>query len=393
MNTCFKNAYGSFELTRFPLYPKSKTQQNLQAWDGADTLLLEHLYDLALPRDTKVLVINDQFGAISCALGRAHRPSDLFVQSDSFLSLSALEQNFKANNIELPKQLYRSIDLDKVKTALGDARVDFVVMRIPKSLNLLEHQLHELKTLIDEKTKIVASSMTKNLSKNTRSIFEKVLGPSSQSLAAHKARLIHCTPAIDFDNSKPKRQESSTTHPRTFNAHGLSLSCHANVFAEGRVDPGTQVFIAHLPQMSEKESLIDLGCGNGIMGILSARACHAKQAYFCDESFMAVDSARQNSTSNLADVEVYVEAGNSIPEHFPEVDLVVCNPPFHQQQAMSTDMAMQMFKDAHKHLKPGGELWIVANRHLGYFGPVKRLFGHCENMAQHAKYVVLRAQK
>ena len=390
MNTSVTNAYGSFELTRFPLYPKSKAQQNLQAWDGADTLLIEHLHQLALPKSARVMIINDQFGAISCALARDRSPNNIIIQSDSFLSLTAIERNFNANNIELPEQLYRSTEVNAIKTALGGDCVDHVVMRIPKSLSLLEHQLHELKPLINEKTKIVASSMTKTLSKNTRSIFEKVLGPSTQSLAAHKARLIHCTPVF---KSEPEQQGSSTTYPRTFNAHGLSLSCHANVFAEGRVDPGTQVFIAHLPQMTEKESLIDLGCGSGIMGILSARACHAKQAYFCDESFMAVDSARQNSTSNLADVEVYVEAGNSIPEHFPEVDLVVCNPPFHQQQAMSTDMAMHMFKDAYKHLKPGGELWIVANRHLSYFGPVKRLFGHCENMAQHAKYVVLRAKK
>ena len=387
MNTSVKNAYGSFELTRFPIYPKSKAQQNLQAWDGADTLLIEFFHQLALPKSARVMIINDQFGAISCALGRDCSPNNIIVQSDSFLSLTAIERNFKANNIEHPEQLYRSTDWDEIKTALGGACVDYVLMRIPKSLNLLEHQLHKLKPLINEKTKIVASAMTKNLSKNTRSIFEKVLGPSTQSLAAHKARLIHCTPA------EPEQQGSSTTYPRTFNAHGLSLSCHANVFAEGRVDPGTQVFIAHLPQMTEKKSLIDLGCGSGIMGILSARACNAKRAYFCDESFMAVASARQNSTSNLADVEVYVEAGNSIPEHFPDVDLVVCNPPFHQQQAMSKDMAMQMFTDAYKHLKPGGELWIVANRHLSYFGPVKRLFGHCENMAQHAKYVVLRAQK
>lgn len=390
MNTSVKNAYGSFELTRFPIYPKSKAQQNLQAWDGADTLLIEHLHQLAPPKSARVMIINDQFGAISCALARDRSPNNIIIQSDSFLSLTAIERNFNANNIELPEQLYRSTEVNAIKTALGGDCVDHVVMRIPKSLNLLEHQLHELKPLINEKTKIVASSMTKTLSKNTRSIFEKVLGPSTQSLAAHKARLIHCTPAV---KSEPEQQGSSTTYPRTFNAHGLSLSCHANVFAEGRVDPGTQVFIAHLQQMTEKKSLIDLGCGSGIMGILSARACHAKQAYFCDESFMAVDSARQNSTSNLADVEVYVEAGNSIPEHFPEVDLVVCNPPFHQQQAMSTDMAMHMFKDAYKHLKPGGELWIVANRHLSYFGPVKRLFGHCENMAQHAKYVVLRAKK
>lgn len=368
-------AFGDFELTRFPVFKSSKTQQNLLAWEGADTLLLEKVASLALKPTTRILVLNDSFGAISCALSDFHP----VIQSDSFLSLTAISNNLNANACTPPEALLPS-------TEKPEGTFDLVLIKIPKSLSMLEDQLYRLRANIDQNTAIIAACMVKSLSKNTRVLFEKIIGPSSQSLAAKKARLIHCSP-------DPTNWQGSTKFPRSFKAYGMELSCHANVFAEGRVDPGTHVFLADLELLPRAESLIDLACGNGIMGINSALACDVKQAFFCDESFMAIDSATHNTQQYLSGIDCTLEAGNGIPNAFPNVDLIVCNPPFHQQQTMGTDIALAMFQDAYAHLKTNGQLWIIANRHLGYHVPLKRLFGNCENMAQHSKYVLLRSTR
>ena len=42
---------------------------------------------------------------------------------------------------------------------------------------------------------------------------------------------------------------------------------------------------------------------------------------------------------------------------------------------------------------PGGELWIVGNRHLGYHGKLKRLFRGVEQVAATPKFVILKAIK
>ncbi|KZY61678.1 hypothetical protein A3742_14360 [Oleiphilus sp. HI0071] len=375
MLTHYNCAFGDFELSRFPLFASSKAQQNLQAWESSDTLLLEDVAKRQLSSNARILILNDSFGALSCALAK-HKP---VVQSDSFLSLTAISNNINENKCEMPEAILPS-------TQNPQGIFDLVLIKVPKSLAMLEDQLYRLRANINQNTTVIASCMVKSLSKNTRVLFENIIGPSSQSLAAKKARLIHCSP-------DPTTWQGSTKFPRSFTAYGMALSCHANVFAEGRVDPGTHVFLANLELLPKAESLIDLACGNGIMGINSALACDAKQAFFCDESFMAIDSTTHNTQQYLSDIACTLEAGNGIPDTFPNVDLIVCNPPFHQQQTMGTDIALAMFQDAYAHLKTNGQLWVIANRHLAYHGPLKRLFGNCENMAQHSKYVLLRCSK
>ena len=73
--------------------------------------------------------------------------------------------------------------------------------------------------------------------------------------------------------------------------------------------------------------------------------------------------------------------------------LVLNNPPFHQQQSVGDHIARQMFRDARRVLKQGGELRVIGNRHLGYHQQLRRLFGNCELVASNPKFVVLSAIK
>ncbi|MCH2160002.1 MAG: methyltransferase [Oleiphilaceae bacterium] len=373
MNTHYDSPFGALTLQRYPLFKNSKAQQNLQAWEGADTLLLEELskHDLS---NKRILILNDQFGAISCAL----RAFDITIQTDSFLSSTAIRLNTQANTKQEPEKLVPS-------TTSLEGSFDLVVIKIPKSLSFLEDQLYAIRKHINEHSVVIASAMVKSLSKNTRDIFEKLLGPSEQSLASRKSRLIHCNPS-------PNKWKGQSPFPRSYSTHGLELSCDANVFAEGRLDPGTRVFLDYLQELPKAETIIDLACGSGIMGIMCAQTIEPKHTYFCDESFMAVASTTRNASRYLSE-RFSASCANNIPESYPKVDLIVCNPPFHQQQTMSTDIAMSMFKNAYRQLKRNGEFWVVANRHLGYHTALKKLFGNCENIAKHAKYVVLRCKR
>ena len=74
-------------------------------------------------------------------------------------------------------------------------------------------------------------------------------------------------------------------------------------------------------------------------------------------------------------------------------DVIVCNPPFHQRGALTDAVAWQLFLDARSHLRSGGELWVVGNRHLGYHVKLARLFGRCRQVAAHPKFVVRAATR
>jgi 23S rRNA (guanine1835-N2)-methyltransferase len=121
---------------------------------------------------------------------------------------------------------------------------------------------------------------------------------------------------------------------------------------------------------------------------------------FVDESYMAVASAKQNVLANLPEKESGSEfiVDNCLDDFtekskFSEVDIVLCNPPFHQQNAITDHIAWQMFKDAKSLLQNGGQLFVVGNRHLDYPNKLKRLFGNVTTVATNQKFSILSASK
>jgi len=111
---------------------------------------------------------------------------------------------------------------------------------------------------------------------------------------------------------------------------------------------------------------------------------------------MALASSRLNVEHNLPDALPRSEfvVNNALAGMEPDrFHAVLCNPPFHQQHAITDHIAWQMFNDARRCLKFGGELRVVGNRHLDYYRKLKKIFGNCTTVATGTKFVVLKAVK
>ena len=107
------------------------------------------------------------------------------------------------------------------------------------------------------------------------------------------------------------------------------------------------------------------------------------EVYFTDVSHWAVESARLNWTLQPWIQSAEFLVGDALEKiKSGSVDLIVCNPPFHDGHATGDRIAWRMFNQARKALKPGGELRIVGNRHLGYHAKLKRIFGNCKTIAK-----------
>ena len=50
-----------------------------------------------------------------------------------------------------------------------------------------------------------------------------------------------------------------------------------------------------------------------------------------------------------------------------------------------------IIEQSKKVLKPGGELWVIGNRHLGYHVSLKKFFSKVEVMVSNAKFVIIKA--
>lgn len=367
--------FASLDLLRQPHQPN----EPLQAFDAADEYLLNHLHEQGIQADTRVLLLNDSFGALACSLA-SH--CQVTSSSDSHLGFLALTRNLASNGL--------SADAVNFVPASASAQgpFDWVLIRVPKTLALLEEQLIRLHGQLAPGARVVAGAMVKHLPRAAGDLLEKYLGPVQASLAVKKARLLQVSVAGKGAASSPYPTRYRLDTP------ALELVNHANLFCREGLDIGTRAFLPHLPQHVDARRVADLGCGNGVLGIAYALNNPQAELTLVDESYMAVQSAQENWRAALGERPATIRADDGLAEQPADsLDLVLCNPPFHQQQVVGDFLAWRMFQQARAALVTGGELWIVGNRHLGYHAKLKRLFRGVEQVAATPKFVVLKASK
>jgi 16S rRNA (guanine1207-N2)-methyltransferase len=359
-------------------YPQQEEATQLQAWEAADEYLLQQLENVDTG-ERPVLIFNDNFGTLACAL-HGYKPYSI---SDSYMSQLATRHNLKLNELDVEQVTLQD------SLAELPANPAVVLIRIPKALALLEQQLRALRDVVAPDTLIVAGAKARDVHTSTMQVFERVLGPTRTSLAWKKARLIYCQVADIVPPAAPE------TTDWLLDGTDWLIHNHANVFSRGSLDIGARLFLENLPKDLQGH-IVDLGCGNGIIGMRALVQNPQAQMTFVDESYMAVASSELNVEHNLPQEmdRCQFEVNNSLAGIEREsLQAVLCNPPFHQQHAITDHTAWQMFCDAKRCLQVGGELWIVGNRHLDYYQKLRRLFGNCTTVASNQKFLILKAVK
>ena len=160
------------------------------------------------------------------------------------------------------------------------------------------------------------------------------------------------------------------------------------VFSWDRPDPGSELLSAALPPL--RGCGADLGCGIGRL----ARAAMASPAVvridLVDLDRRAVEMARRNVPDVRAgflwaDVRAPLDAGG--------LDFVLMNPPFHEASVEDRGLGQAFIRRSHQMLRPGGAVWLVANRHLPYEALLKTLFTDVALRAQNAAFKVYEARR
>lgn len=365
--------FATLELDRQP----PRRDDPLQAFDAADEYLLQQVAEEGLAPSARVLVLNDGFGALAASLA-AH--AQVTSSGDSHLAALALAANRARNGLAA-----EAVTFVPASEAISGP-FDLVLVRVPKTLALLEEQLIRLHGQLAPGARVIAAGMLKHLPRAAGDLLERHIGPVQASLAVKKARLLFATPEA--------RPAVASPYPSRYrlDAPPLTLVNHANVFCREGLDIGTRAFLPHLPQGLGLARVADLGCGNGVLALACALANPEAQFTLVDESYMAVQSARENWSAAFGERPVAIRAADGLANQPPRsLELILCNPPFHQQQVVGDFLAWRMFQQARAALTEQGELWLVGNRHLGYHVKLKRLFRRVEQIAATPKFVVLRA--
>lgn len=352
------------EIKRYPL----KKNDLLQGWDSADELILQHMSHLDLS-GKRTLIVNDQFGALSCGL----EGFDCTTYTDSYVSSMGILYN--------SDQKIRPIS--KLQELSG--LYDYVLIQIPKNMSFFEDILCHLTKHLHPQSKVICGSMVKHLAPTSFDLLQKYIGQTSTSLAQKKARLVFA----DFEKSA-----ATSPYPLTvkFESFETPFVNHSNLFSRDKLDIGTRFFLEHIPR-GDFKTILDLGCANGVIGIKSKMMNPEAKIFFSDESAMAIESAKTNYENNFKDQAEFYWTNCFESQNKGFLDLVLCNPPFHQGNTIGDFIAWQMFQDAYDALKAGGTLRVIGNSHLGYQVKLKKLFGNAKIVATNSKFIICDARK
>ena len=358
----------------------------LRAWDAADEYLLRQLREQRPRAGSRVLLVDDAWGALGAALA-AWQP---VAWGDSHLGHLALKQNLERNGLDPRVVTF----VPATDTPVGP--FDLALLRLPRDLACLDDTLRRLRPLLAPEAELLAGGMIKHTPSRAWRRLEHLIGPTTTTAGWKKARL----------GSARAEAHDAWRSPAPPGIHpgyrlpdeGLELVGAPGVFGGGRLDRGADLLRRHLPVTDQPLAAADLGCGDGILALAIARRCPRTRVLGIDASHRAIACARANLARNFIDPDdagrIRLEIGDGLADVEPaSLDLVACNPPFHQGHAVADIAAERMFIQARQALRPGGRLLVVGNRHLGHHAKLERLFGHHELVDGDARFTVVAATR
>jgi 16S rRNA (guanine1207-N2)-methyltransferase len=180
-------------------------------------------------------------------------------------------------------------------------------------------------------------------------------------------------PGADF----PLPQPTYTTHTVLLDGVETTVAGKPGVFAWDRLDEGTAALVSAM-EIRPAERVLDLGCGTGLIGVTAARRARDGWAVLVDVDLRAVEAARRTLAANgIVNAEVRLsDCGADLPDG--SFDVVATNPPFHQDIATERSGAQRFIAAAARLLRPGGRLYLVANRFLPYASWLEAAFRRVE---------------
>lgn len=192
-----------------------------------------------------------------------------------------------------------------------------------------------------------------------------------------------------YFTTHPTSAASRRTVTVSLRGRAYRLTTAGGVFARRGLDPATRLLIETL-DVRGGETVLDLGCGTGAVGIASATQAPGVRVVLLDRNARAVALARDNAAENHAATAWVVQGDATAPLRREAFDVVATNPPIRAGRAV----VRRFIEGAREVLRPGGRFFLVARtaqgaRTLGRL--IAEIFGTSEEVARGSGCRVFRA--
>ncbi|RVD58361.1 class I SAM-dependent methyltransferase [Mesorhizobium sp. M2D.F.Ca.ET.185.01.1.1] len=163
------------------------------------------------------------------------------------------------------------------------------------------------------------------------------------------------------------------------------------MFSFDRVDAGSKLLAANLPN-DLKGNVADFCAGWGYLAAEVLQRSHGVTALDLYEAdFEALEAAKLNVHGAIEPRFFWTDLLTETVDR--RYDAIVMNPPFHSGRAAEPGIGAGMIRAASKALKPGGRLFMVANRQLPYEQILGAAFASHAEIARDNMFKVFSARR
>ncbi len=359
--------------------------------DPAALLLATHV---RVEDDDIAVVMGCGNGFVPAALARSGRSSRLVCTDRNILSVEATTRSLASNNAVNAEVVAQHGAFGVV----GDSSAATVVIRAPhEKVAFVQLLFDAFRALRHGGTCYIAGATSEGI-KSAGRLLERAFGNVVLIAYEGGSRIFSATKNSDapFDDTVFESPYVSFDSFReldvTLRGHDLKLFSRPGVFSWDHLDEATEV-LADQMEIRSGESVLDLGCGSGPLGIVASMLSGGAPLVMVDSDVEAVRSAQKSAeAAGIRDFRALPSdiAGAVLEEEF---DVVVTNPPFHVGKQTELSVPLQFIEDSWEVLKPGGRLFLVANRTLPYELPIRERFGHVSPVHDGRRFKVLSATK
>ena len=190
--------------------------------------------------------------------------------------------------------------------------------------------------------------------------------------------------------------ENLVSQPRkvtySINGKDFELESDVGVFSKNKLDYGSEVLIKSLLPLNLGETLLDLGCGIGPIGLTLAYFHPDINVVCSDVNMRALALCERNARKLALNQRVTCLQSDIYIEIEGKFHSIVSNPPIRAGKKVT----YEIYKGAKEHLCEQGSLYIVIRKAQGALSVkdyLEQLFGNVTVLSRSKGYYVLMATK
>lgn len=177
----------------------------------------------------------------------------------------------------------------------------------------------------------------------------------------------------------------------TFHGVKVRLNADNGVFSKDRVDFGTNVLLNALDINEDVHSVLDVGCGYGIIGVSVAAKYENINVTMVDVNDRAVELTSENIIKNKCLNATCMKSSlyDNVSGTF---DMIISNPPIRAGK----NIVHGVCEKGYDHLNKGGSIWVVIQKKQGaqsLMNKMQEVFKNVEVVKKESGYFILKSVK